>query len=272
MPIHVDAPIRRLSQSEFGKLSFEVMREVFRIHAELGRFFEEEIYKQALAVRFPGVRLEVKVIVSHREFEKRYSLDVLVGDGGLFEFKATAAVSPRHRAQLTNYLLLCDLAHGKLVNVRPADVEHEFVNALTPREARREFTIDDARWSDGNPRAMWLRDVLVELLRDWGTGLELALYEEALVHFLGGAEAVVQQVDVHLDGQRLGRQPFRVVAPGMAFKLTAFEGALEPFEHHARKLLQHTSLSAILWANIAHHKLTLTTLKNIGGGQAKNLG
>jgi GxxExxY protein len=261
MPIHVDAPIRRLSQQEFGDLAYRVMDEVFHIHAEMGRFFEEMIYKEALAIRFPNVRLEVAVIVTHKTFRKRYALDVLIGDGGLFEFKAADALSPRNRAQLTNYLLLCDLAHGKLVNLRPPDVEHEFVNALTPRETRREFVIDSSRWKECCAHAGLLRQTLIDLLHDWGTGLELPLYEEALTHFLGGEAAVVQKANVFLDGLQLGRQPFRVAAPNVAFKLTAFDGPLEPFDEHAQLLLQHTSLSAILWANVSLKRATFITLE-----------
>jgi hypothetical protein len=66
MPIALQVPLRRLSQREFGEIAFEVMRHVFAIHHEIGRFFDETIF--------------------------------------------------------------CDLAHGKLINVRPRDVQHDFVN------------------------------------------------------------------------------------------------------------------------------------------------
>ena len=260
MPIKVGAPIRRLSQDEFGDLAYRVMKEVFHIHAELGRFFEEKIYKEALAARFPNVRLEVPVNVTHKEFTKRYSLDALVADGGLFEFKAVDFMSPRNRAQLTNYLLLSGLAHGKLVNLRTPTVEHEFVNALTPPETRREFAIETVLWRDLCPQAGHMQRTMIDLLKDWGTGLELPLYEEALTYFLGGEERVLQKVDVVWDGRHLGCQPFRVAAPGIAFKLTAFENELEHFAEHAQRLLQHTSLSAILWANISLRKVTFRTL------------
>ena len=242
-------------------MAYRVMEEVFRIHTEMGRFFEEAIYKEALATRFPNVRREVAVIITHQSFRKRYSLDVLVGDGGLFEFKAADVLSPRNRAQLTNYLLLCDLAHGKLVNLRTPDVEHEFVNALTPREIRREFVMESSRWKEICPQAGLLRQTLIDVLHDWGTGLELPLYEEALTHFLGGEAAVIHKVNVFLDGHQLGHQPFRVAAPNVAFKLTAFDGPLEPFEEHAGLLLRHTSLSAILWANVSLKKVTFITLE-----------
>jgi hypothetical protein len=43
MPVLLRQPIRRLSQAEFGELSFEVMHHVFAIHNEVGRFFDERI-------------------------------------------------------------------------------------------------------------------------------------------------------------------------------------------------------------------------------------
>src|SRR5438046_2438687 len=108
MPISSLVPIRRMSQREFGDLSFEVMRHVFAIHNEIGRCFDERIYKCELANRLPGVHLEMPVEVRFESFKTLYFLDVLVGNGGLFEFKAADSFSPRHRAQLLQYLLLCD--------------------------------------------------------------------------------------------------------------------------------------------------------------------
>ena len=40
MPITVKYPIRHMSQAEFGDLAYKVMRTVFSIRDELGRFFE----------------------------------------------------------------------------------------------------------------------------------------------------------------------------------------------------------------------------------------
>jgi hypothetical protein len=56
MPITLLHPVRRLSQREFGDLSYEVMRCVFDIRDEFGRFFDEKIYKRELRNRFPEMR------------------------------------------------------------------------------------------------------------------------------------------------------------------------------------------------------------------------
>ena len=141
MPIMPLYPVRRLTQDEFAELSYEVMRCVFDIHKEFGRFFDEKIYKRELASRFPRVEIEFPIAVTHRTFSTTYYLDALVADGGAFEFKAVEELAPRHRGQLYNYLLLLDLAHGKLVNLRLESVQHEFVNALLRADERRVFEV-----------------------------------------------------------------------------------------------------------------------------------
>ena len=190
MPIHCPVPTRLLSQEEFGALSYEVMADVFAIRNELGRFFDEAIYKQALAAHRPDVELEVPVDISFKDFSKRYFLDALVARGRLFEFKAVETLSPRHKAQLLHY-------------------------------------------------------------------------QEALTHFMGGEARVLRRVPVQLDGLSLGEQLLRFAADGVVFKLTAFEseGDAPLFTAHARRLLQHTGLRAMLWVNIARHQITFTTLE-----------
>jgi GxxExxY protein len=118
MPIRCRIPLRRYTQQEFGDLSYEVLREVFAIHNQMGRFFDEKIYKAALAARRDDVLLEEPIEVSFRSFTKQYFLDVLVAGGGLFEFKAVERLIGRHRSQLLNYLLLTGLKHGMLISVQ----------------------------------------------------------------------------------------------------------------------------------------------------------
>ena len=107
-------------------------------------------------------------------------------------------------------------------------------------EQRYQFIAGLRTWDTGVPKAVFLRDLLLEMLADWGTGLELPLYEEAV-----------------------GRQDFRHVAENVAFKLTAFEddASLDNFEKHARRLNDHTSLEALIWANIGGHVVTFSTLR-----------
>jgi hypothetical protein len=59
----------------------------------------------------------------------------------------------------------------------------------------------------------------------------------------------------HLADQRM-----RLVAPGVAFKVTAFQDRLDDFERQAIRLLRHTNLNAIQWINITQTSIRFTTL------------
>jgi GxxExxY protein len=262
MPVHCSIEIPRLGKKEFGEVSYRVMEHIFDIHRDFGRLFDERIYKQELALRLHGLRLEVPVDVSHGTFTKRYFLDVLTAEGALFEFKTVEELSRRHFAQLLHYLLLLDLAHGKLVNLRPTEVKHEFVNAALTAADRRQFTLDRHEFDKASPGAAMIEEILVPLLDDLGTGLELALYEEAVTHFLGGESVVEQDVNVMSDrGVVLGVQRMRICASGAAFKLTTFAEPSPAFREHCQRLLQHLPIEAIQWVNIASHRVTFSTLK-----------
>ncbi len=260
MPIVPSINTSRLSQKDFGALAYEVMDHVFAIHNDFGRFFDEKIYKKELAARMKGVQLEVFVDVVHGTFSKRYFADVIVGDGGLFEFKAADAIHPKHRGQTIHYLLLFDLAHGKIINVRTDEVKHEFVNCHSRLADLRNPIITDKTWDRTTPGAESFRDMLTALIRDLGTGLDLALYEEALEHFFGAIQPLLTSVPVFGEGGHLADQRMRLVTPESAFKLTALSDPPDNLHAHARKLLRHTPLKAIHWANLTHDQITLTSI------------
>ena len=261
MPVTPLSPVRRLSQAEFGDLAYSVMGCVFQIHSEFGRFFDEKIYKRELAYRHAGVQLEFPMEVTHATFRKFQYIDILVDSGGPFEFKTVEYLSPRHPAQLLHYMLLAELGHGKLVNLRSGSVEHEFVNTMLRHEDRVCFETLDEKWSDAILGAEPFRQLLTELLRDWGTGLDLHLYEEALTHLLAGESSGLSEVEVRTPDHALGLHKIRVAAPRVAFTLTALpRDALAEFENHARRLLLHTELEAILWANIGLKLVAFTAI------------
>ena len=257
MPISLPIRTRRISQQEFGSVAYDVMQHVFAIHNEFGRFFDEVIYKRELAARVGGVALEVPVTATHGSFSTVYFLDVLVHESDLFEFKSVEAIHPRHRAQTINYLLLADLGHAKIVNVRPEKVEHEFVNCSLRLDELRTPLIQEDGWDRAVPGATVFRDTLSALVADWGAGLELSLYDGALSHFLFGES----DVPVHNMAGRLGVQRMRLATPEVAFKLTALTERQEMFAIHAHRLLEHTSLKAILWANVTHREVRFTTIQ-----------
>ncbi len=264
MPIIPSVATSPVSQEAFGKLAFDVMHHVFAIHDEYGRFFDEIIYKRELTRRIVGIEVEVAVDVVHQTFIKTYFADAIASRSGLFEFKAAEAIHSRHRAQTTHYLLLFGLHHAKIINMRPESVEHEFVNVLASlTELRNPKIMDDSFLSD-SPGAHQLREILLSLVHDWGTGLDLALYEEALTHFLGGESTVLCKVPVTGSGGVLAEQKMRLVAPNTAFKLTAFptdSPSHVNFRTHAHRLLNHTPLNFIQWINIHQTEITFNSIR-----------
>jgi len=136
MPIRLGAKIVRLGQAEFGQIAYDVMRTAFDVHTELGRLFDEKIYKWEMAHRLPGCQIEVPLEVCFEGFSKTYYVDLLVANGAMFELKAVDSLTPRHCGQLLNYLLLADAAHGKVINFHTERVQHRFVNSATHRVER----------------------------------------------------------------------------------------------------------------------------------------
>ena len=255
MPIVVHAEIRRPSQDEFGAISYDVMHHLFAIHNEFGRFLREEIYKRELAARRSGLQLEVPIEVSFGNFAKRYEMDVLADHAAVFELKAVEALAPIHEAQLLNYLLLAELPHGKLVNMRPDVIEHRFVNTSLRLADRRQFTVIDDE-VDAIPELRRIKDLFLELIRDWGTGLELSLYTEAMTELLGGEERVIQEIEI-LSGSRVtGTQKVHLALSDTLFKITSSdEQSRHRFAEHARRFLKHTRLQRLLWINVTLHEI-----------------
>jgi hypothetical protein len=106
---------------------------------------------------------------------------------------------------------------------------------------------------------------IYRLIHDWGSGLETALYEEALTHFLGGEERVLLPLPVMEAKRHLHDQKMRLLAPDVAFKITAFPDRLEAFEIHARRLLQHTPLRSFIGPNITHNNISFATIRQKDG-------
>ena len=260
MPIRCQHPLKPLDRESFGRLSYDVYADVLAIREELGRFFDEKHYKRALTIKRNDVALEVPVEVTHKIFSKTYFLDVLLAEGSILEFKAAERIAPHHRAQLLHYLMLTDLPHGMLINIRPERIAREYVNNVMTLPERREVQIRCT--SKGSPNGQTLAQLLHDLLQDWGTCLELSLYEEALTCLLGGEARVVRNARVRFEDHDIGSQILRFADPETAFKLTALESAAQQasFARHAQKLVNHLDIKSLLWANLARREITIRAL------------
>ena len=107
-----------------------------------------------------------------------------------------------------------------------------------------------------------LREMMHELLDDWGAFLDLRLYQEALTHFCGGESQVIQRLPLTREGISLGTQHFHVHSPDIAFRVTAVTENDETMESHLGRLLALTELRALQWINLKHSDIQLVTIAN----------
>jgi GxxExxY protein len=249
-----------MGDEEFSARTYEVMGHAFDVQREMGRLFQEAVYQRELAFRIPDARSEVPVEVRCEEFCKTYYLDLLVGGGAVFELKAVQSLTESHRRQLLHYLFLTDLPHGKLINLRPERVQHEFVNNALTRSDRTSFDVDDCDWQDlGTTR---LKDRMVAVLRDWGAGLDTGLYEEVASHLCGQPPGEQANVEIRLAGRSLGLQAVRLAAPRIALRITALSPDGQPeYRAHLCRFLDHTDLDAVQWMNVTRHVVQFRTIE-----------
>ena len=251
MPITIDGPLRVMTQDEFGAVAFDVMHHAFAIHQELGRFFDEKVYQNELCRRLGNRAVtEVELKVTLGEFRRPYRIDLLVDRGAIFEIKTASELHVQHRTQLIHYLMMTELRHGKLINFRPEQVEHEFVNTASTLAERRRFEIQNGCWERSHSSGEQFREILISCLQDWGTGLELPLYDDAVVHCFGGKAVVEREIEVVSNGHRVGIQSVRMLNPTTAFKLTSITRDLKGYESHMRRFMEFTQLKHVFWANI----------------------
>lgn len=155
-------------------------------------------------------------------------MDVLADHSAVFELKTVEALAPKHDAQLLNYLLLAD---------------------------RRRFTVVDDG-VDAAPELRRIKNLFLDLVGDWGTGLELTLYTEAMTELLGGEERVIQEIEIVSGTRVAGRQKVHLALPDIVLKITsADKRGRDRFVQHARRFLEHTRLHCLLWINITLHEI-----------------
>ena len=265
MPIEISTDIQVYDQEEFHALDRRIMGVVFEVHNEFGRLLDEELYKGEIAARCVTLGLEpaereVQIRVSHGNFVKDYFIDLLVGHGFMLEAKVAERLVAAHRGQSLNYLLLAGLKHGRLINLRTERVQHEFVSTTLTPEERRRFKVAASDWVEMNAESRQLKARMIELLEDWGAFLDVNLYREALVHFLGGSGSVCKAVEVFSGARRVGTQNLNLLHEDTAFALTTKQQGAGAMREHLERLLHHTPLKAIQWINLNRHRAEFTTL------------
>jgi len=256
----------RLTRPDFDSLSRCVMGHVFASQNELGRLCDESVYQNDIALRLEAeglgpVMTQLPVTVVWCDFKKTYSLDLVVRASLICELKAVDSLSRAHYGQLLHYLLLTDVPHGKLINCGAPSVEYHTVNAVVSAETRWTFHLLTHRWRPRTPKCADLLHCLNELLHAWGAFLDCHLYEEALIHFLGGRAKVVQRVPLARMGRTLGTQRAAMLTDDIAFRVTGLApAAQDAYETHLRRSLAISPLSTLHWINFHHQNVQLISI------------
>jgi len=265
MPIIIDADVRVLKEHEFHAQAEKVLGIVFDVHNQFGRLMNEESYKRIIQMRCEQIgmtpaRREVEIIVRHNTFEKRYYMDLLLTNSLMTEAKTAEKLTKSHEAQTLHYLLLTEMQHGLLVNLRPKSVEKKYISTHLNLVKRRRFSLANVCWNPINEASNRLRTLIIDLLTDWGAFLSISLYREAIIHFFGGSEAVLQPVPIYDRNQPVGTHPFCLLADDTAFAVTALQSDRSAMQEHLRRLLSHTKLACIQWINMHNHDIELRSL------------
>lgn len=266
MPVKCDIAIRNLSADEFAARDRHIMGHAFAAQNQLGHFCDEGVYESDLKARLlqggvQNVYTQVPVTVTHEDFRKQYYLD-LVADDALYELKTAKSIIGEHKTQLLNYILLLGIVRGKLLNFHGGRVSGQIIATGLSYQERLNFTSDSDRWHMFGVTSTLLFNKTQALLKDWGAFLDLLLYQDALIHFLGGEEKVVRLLPLKREGHLLGNQRFYLISPELAFRITAFTNNLDFHEKHLYQLVSLTPLKALQWINLNHKNIQFITVFN----------
>ena len=265
MAIQIKRNIKRIDEQTFHEIDYQITGFVFEIHNECGRLWREEIYQNELANRcrkagLANVEIEVPVIVSYKDFCKEYFVDLFVQDSIIYELKTVSILNPEHEKQTLNYMLLLGLQHGKLINFRPVSVQKRFISTTLLPKDRYDVVFKDRHWLRLDEDSIWLKELVIALLQDWGAYLETNLFYEAIYHFRGGEDQVIKNVDVVLNRRKLGRQKTHLLNPNIAFKLTAMTKGIYSYEQQLNRFIHMTNLTALQWINFNPDTVSFKTI------------
>jgi GxxExxY protein len=261
MPIDCPITLPRLSEDEMREIDYTVMGHVFATHRELGRLCDESVYQHKLLHRLQaaGIKaaIEVPVTVSHRDFAIRLKLDLVVQQRVVYELKTASSLAGRHKAQLLVYLFLTNATRGKLVNLRTKSVESHFVNTSLDHAERRRCRFDMSGYQGDGDLEIFVRD----LVADWGTGLHPSIYRRAILKCMGNQTVPERMLPMTSCGHRIGRQRFHLLDAKTALGVTTFSTPTTDNLDEFEKLVAVSPLRELHWVNIAHHQVTLNTIR-----------
>ncbi|HEX9970709.1 MAG TPA: GxxExxY protein [bacterium] len=265
MPIEYQFKPNIISKHDFYAIDYQVMGLVFSIHNELGRLWNEKIYQNELAYRcqkagFAKVATEVVIKVSYLDFLKCFYVDLIFNDAVIYELKTSQCLTGEHQQQVLNYLFLLGMQHGKLINMRPPSVESRFVSTRLTPDKRYNYKIEDNHWQDVDEDSIRLKELILNLLNEWGAFLDTTLFYDTIIHFNGGEENVVKMIEAKEGNRTMGRQKVHLINPEVAFNISSMTKDEQYYEHNLRKFLSYASLKAIQWINFNHDLIIFKTI------------
>lgn len=110
-----------LDLSKYSNTVYKIIGAAMTVHSELNWGLLEPVYQEALHLELldrgiDNIReQEVPVYYKEHLLEKKYRMDIVVGDI-IVEIKSVTKLVPTHRAQLCNYLRLTRKPLGLLIN------------------------------------------------------------------------------------------------------------------------------------------------------------
>jgi hypothetical protein len=207
-------------------------------------------------------RREVEIRLTHGSFSKSYFIDMMIERAVIYELKAGESLAPAHQNQLINYLLLTDTKHGKLLNLRSSSVQSRFVSTTMTRQDRMTYRLNNDDGKQEDTPGINLKNLLLDIIEDWGVCLDINAYREALLHFTTGSASGLLPVPIISHGRIVGTQKMCLVDSDRAWHLSAVKSNLVSHERHIRRLLMHTGLNRLLWINLNQKDILFKTIKN----------
>ncbi len=268
MGIKFNKNINHISKDEYHDLDYKIMGLAFRVHKELGKFWNEKVYQYSLAKLCKengfDVDVEVPIIITFKNYIKRYYIDILINNSIIYELKATDSIGSNHRNQALNYLIFTDCNYGKLINFGGTSVKAEYVTTSLTRNDRYIFSLMFDKWIDIDDDSKWLKELIVSLLRECGAFISFQFFYDVIYFFRGGKENVVKPIKVNLDKIFVGTQNFNLLNNKTAFNLSCIT-KIETKNYYKKSLerfLAHSELESMQWINFNHHNIEFETITN----------
>ncbi len=266
MGIEIEKKINIISEEEFHELDYDIMGLAFKVHNELGRFCKEKIYQNYFAQLcrendVASIETEVSIVVSFKSFIKKYYIDVLINNAIIYEFKSVHSLTDEHKGQALNYILLAGINHGKVINFGASSLGREFISTSLTTSVRYDIIFDTDKWEDVDKDSKWLKNIIIDLIKEWGGFLGIQLFYEAIIFFYGGKNNVVRPIKIICNNHLIGTQNFCLLNKKTAFSLSALTKEKKYYRIHLKKLLNHTSLETLQWINFNHHNIEFETIK-----------